>query len=247
MIPFFKKLRKRFADDNKPMKYTRYAIGEIVLVVIGILIALQINNWNENHKLKLFEHKMLKELKVALEMDLSDIEENIFFNSAGLKSQKIIGDWLDSDLPYSDSLCFHFSNATIFSKFLSDKSVFETLKVNGMTIISNDSLRNKISRLYGYGYSLYNLRENSYNTWIEKMRFDINIKYFNDSDTDEKNPPLFNSCMHLVDPIVLKKSTEYAYVLKSALAENPNVINVMVETQNNILNIISLIDIELEL
>ena len=46
MIPFFRKIRKKMADDNKPLKYLRYAIGEIVLVVIGILIALQINNWN---------------------------------------------------------------------------------------------------------------------------------------------------------------------------------------------------------
>jgi len=49
MIPFFRKIRKKLADDNKPMKYARYAIGEIVLVVMGILIALQINNWNEEH------------------------------------------------------------------------------------------------------------------------------------------------------------------------------------------------------
>jgi len=47
MIPFFRKIRKKMADDNKPLKYMRYAIGEIVLVVIGILIALQINNWNQ--------------------------------------------------------------------------------------------------------------------------------------------------------------------------------------------------------
>lgn len=47
MIPFFRKIRKRLADDNKPIKYLRYAIGEIILVVIGILIALQVNNWNE--------------------------------------------------------------------------------------------------------------------------------------------------------------------------------------------------------
>jgi len=40
------------ADDNKPLKYMRYAIGEIVLVVVGILIALQINNWNELNKAK---------------------------------------------------------------------------------------------------------------------------------------------------------------------------------------------------
>jgi hypothetical protein len=49
MINFFRKTRKNLADDNKPMKYARYAIGEIVLVVMGILIALQINKWNEEH------------------------------------------------------------------------------------------------------------------------------------------------------------------------------------------------------
>ncbi len=50
MINFFRKTRKKLADDNKPLKYARYAIGEIVLVVIGILIALSINNWNEGRK-----------------------------------------------------------------------------------------------------------------------------------------------------------------------------------------------------
>ena len=49
MIPFFRKIRKQFADDNKPLKYMRYAIGEIILVVIGILIALQVNNQNNIH------------------------------------------------------------------------------------------------------------------------------------------------------------------------------------------------------
>ena len=47
MIPYFRKIRKQHADDNKPLKYLRYAVGEIILVVIGILIALQINNWNQ--------------------------------------------------------------------------------------------------------------------------------------------------------------------------------------------------------
>jgi len=47
MFPFFRKIRKKMADDNKPMKYMRYAIGEIVLVVIGILITFQISNWNK--------------------------------------------------------------------------------------------------------------------------------------------------------------------------------------------------------
>ena len=51
MIKFFRHIRKDLMEKNKTGKYLKYAIGEIVLVVIGILIALQINNWNENRKL----------------------------------------------------------------------------------------------------------------------------------------------------------------------------------------------------
>ena len=50
MINFFRRIRKKLAGDSKPLKYMTYALGEIVLVVIGILIALQINNWNEKRR-----------------------------------------------------------------------------------------------------------------------------------------------------------------------------------------------------
>lgn len=52
------------ADDNRPLQYARYAIGEIVLVVIGILIALQINNWNEERKSRIEEIEILKSIKL---------------------------------------------------------------------------------------------------------------------------------------------------------------------------------------
>jgi hypothetical protein len=66
MINFFRKIRRKLADDNKPLKYMRYAIGEIVLVVIGILIALSINNWNEAQKSKLIETALLKDFKKGI-------------------------------------------------------------------------------------------------------------------------------------------------------------------------------------
>ena len=47
MIKFFRHIRKNLLNEGKTSKYLKYAIGEIILVVIGILIALQINNWNE--------------------------------------------------------------------------------------------------------------------------------------------------------------------------------------------------------
>ena len=62
MINFFRKIRKQQADDNKPLKYARYAIGEIVLVVIGILIALQINNWNQQRLDTIDRNKIIANL-----------------------------------------------------------------------------------------------------------------------------------------------------------------------------------------
>jgi len=59
MIKFFRKIRYDLMEKNKTGKYLKYAIGEIVLVVIGILIALQINNWNEERKTNSKERRML--------------------------------------------------------------------------------------------------------------------------------------------------------------------------------------------
>ena len=60
MIKFFRKIRYDLMRQNKTGKYFKYAVGEIILVVIGILIALQINTWNENRKLRNEELKILQ-------------------------------------------------------------------------------------------------------------------------------------------------------------------------------------------
>ena len=67
MIKFFRKIRQNMIKENKVSKYMLYAIGEIVLVVVGILIALSINNWNESRKqeqnLKIVYHLINNDLK----------------------------------------------------------------------------------------------------------------------------------------------------------------------------------------
>jgi hypothetical protein len=60
MLKFFRKIRQNLLSEGKTGKYLKYAFGEIILVVIGILIALQINNWNENRKNRLLEQQLLK-------------------------------------------------------------------------------------------------------------------------------------------------------------------------------------------
>ena len=69
MLPFFRKIRYRLAKDNQFLKYSRYAIGEIVLVVVGILIALYINNWNEERKDKKLVRLYLKELQIEFKFN----------------------------------------------------------------------------------------------------------------------------------------------------------------------------------
>ncbi|MFT4661367.1 MAG: hypothetical protein ACJA1H_001264 [Glaciecola sp.] len=90
MIKFFRKIRQNLLMENKTGKYFKYAIGEIVLVVIGILIALSINNWNENRKLNLNEKDVIENLIEDLESDYNNFEEN----KIGLEKQLILVDQL---------------------------------------------------------------------------------------------------------------------------------------------------------
>ena len=82
MIKFFRKIRQNLLSEGKTGKYFKYAIGEIVLVVIGILIALQINNWNENTK----KETLKDEYKIALINDYT--KDTIQINDRLLRASK---------------------------------------------------------------------------------------------------------------------------------------------------------------
>src|SRR5210317_1501904 len=85
MNNFFRRIRKQLADNNKPLKYMRYAIGEIFLVVIGILLALQINNWNQNRLNSNEEQRIL--MAITEELKLSKF---LFNRGKNLQENKII-------------------------------------------------------------------------------------------------------------------------------------------------------------
>ncbi len=162
MIKFFRKIRQRLLIENKFSKYLIYAIGEIVLVVIGILIALQINNWNENKKTKIKELKILRELSSDLTQNLDDININLLYLSDSQKSNEIILYFIENNIPYNDSLNYHFSNLYPFTTFNVNQTTYESLKQMGLYLISNDSLRISISDLYANQYTKYIKFEDMY-------------------------------------------------------------------------------------
>ncbi len=153
MIPFFRKIRKQFADDNKPLKYMRYAIGEIVLVVIGILIALSINNWNENRKNRITERKILLIIAENLEQNINDLEQILEWIERNDRSADIIFSVLRERIQENDTLGYHWHKAILNNaNFTLSKGGYEALKNTGIEIISNEKLKTEIVKLYENTY-----------------------------------------------------------------------------------------------
>jgi len=152
MIKFFRKIRYDLMNKNKTGKYLKYAIGEIVLVVLGILIALQINNWNEERKQSKLEESTLMELRANLLADIEDFQADINGYRTAANSCKNVIDFIDGKIPYHDSLNVHLGKIRIQGVFSPTKVAYENLKLSGIKLISNDSLRNTISNLYEVQY-----------------------------------------------------------------------------------------------
>lgn len=134
---------------NKASKYFLYALGEIILVVIGILIALQINNWNENQKSIKDERYVLTEVLKNLEEDAGLVDEIIIQRQKAKKAIKTLQIFLNSKTNDSDSLQFHLVNLLTFERYFPINNAYEILKSKGLQL-SNNELTTKISRYYDY-------------------------------------------------------------------------------------------------
>ena len=133
MIKFFRKIRQRLLTENKFSKYFLYAIGEIFLVVIGILIALQINNWNQN----------LKELKKENELLIS-LQQEISANIKLLELLRINNDMYAADGSEIIQTLVHsidsLSNSDVTRAFNFVKSSFKYPVLNGIVASNSDAL-----------------------------------------------------------------------------------------------------------
>lgn len=149
MINFFRKIRKKLADDNKPLKYMRYAVGEIFLVVIGILIALSLNNWNEWRKDRIMEREVLAQLSESLTKNCEALEDTIEAAIELNNSRDIITSALIQKTPYSDSLENHFFVASLdFRHTTLSYSGYEIFKNEGFSVLTSSKLRVAIVNLF---------------------------------------------------------------------------------------------------
>ena len=156
MIPFFRKIRKKMADDNQFFKYSRYAIGEIVLVVIGILIALQINTWNEERLKRKKEFIYLKEIRKNLAQDTIRINQVLAFNNSKRnainETFKLFETSSKGNFNLAD-FAGRMNPLSQFNIFIPVRIAFNNLlDVEKIDLISDLELRTKLSEYYNEDY-----------------------------------------------------------------------------------------------
>ncbi len=144
MINFFRKIRKKMADDNRPLKYLRYAIGEILLVVIGILLALQINTWNQERLAGIEEKNIMENLHREFVQNrsilINCIEKNKLTQEYGFTVMNNIG--LPKDrllIQNMDSIVFNLFEHMMY--FPSEHSLKGLIQSGKLQLISNNKLK----------------------------------------------------------------------------------------------------------
>ncbi|MGB5244248.1 MAG: DUF6090 family protein [Lutimonas sp.] len=169
MITLFRKIRQKLMQQNQVSKYLLYAIGEIVLVVIGILIALQVNNWNELRKQRQVELKYFYNLKNDLLADDERLNAMIDLADSKVRAAKNVKFKADRD---SISTLYDFSQEMLtlifVDEFRPNDNTYEEMKSSGnFSTIRNDDLKLK----------LMNLKKTYHNIAAthEHMRYDFNV------------------------------------------------------------------------
>ena len=198
-------------EQNKTSKYLKYAIGEIILVVIGILIALQINNWNETRKERLHEIKLVKQLLQDAKNDSVFYQSRLKLFTAQAESYKHLIDYCDTRIESSDSLVLEdeyvpFTQAADQSAVVSNSTDYNK--------ITNDSI-NKLLRDYKLSYSYISKAINLHsNTVGQEMRYFIK--------TYDLEIPIESKRMKITDFLPIREDPSISGTLKFCMGVTLN-------------------------
>jgi hypothetical protein len=173
LFRFFRTLRQRLLAENRFRNYFLYALGEILLVVIGILIALQINTWNEARKSRVYELTMLQEVNEAMKVDYQNMSNVLLYLQKIQRSFYALSVMKNNPSASTDSLSFHLENVREYGYVFSiNTSPYEGIKSGGLDKISNPEIRNQLSYVFGY---LLPMSE----SWINEV---LRVELFNRND-----------------------------------------------------------------
>ncbi|MEM9050967.1 MAG: DUF6090 family protein [Bacteroidota bacterium] len=158
MIKFFRTIRQRLLAENRFSRYLLYAIGEIVLVVVGILLALQINTSSQNSQNRAKEIKYLESFKHDLESDIVELERVIEKSTrVSQRADSLLMYLTSAEIDFSIKYDRYVFSLTGFTIYLSQEGTVQDIIGSGnLNLITNDSVRLK---LVTWDADLKNLRE----------------------------------------------------------------------------------------
>ena len=208
MIKFFRNIRQNLLSEGKTGKYLKYAIGEIVLVVIGILIALQINNWNAQRQLNIQEQDILKILKSEFTFNNLELQRNIE-KAMRLKKRAdslLILFKMPQNKIKPENLKYLTLGLTAYSTYDPSNGALNNLISSGqLNLIKNDSLRIILSKWFG---EVQDVKEdevrimNYGDTYLEPLRlkflnYHTDSHFYRNSVTLLENPEFENMVVRL--------------------------------------------------
>jgi hypothetical protein len=206
MIKFFRRIRQQLLKERRFSKYFFYAIGEIFLVVVGILIAVSINNWNENRKKDKEEISLLVDIKKNLETMLVDFDIDIQSNAGDIVEYEKLAYYIENDLPYAYELDSVFGILTFWDSPFITATAYNTLQSKGLDIIKNETLKKDIIELYevnlkilteDYDHGEYSLQEGISEPFLAKHvrrlhKQSLRLARPNDFESLKKNDEFLN-------------------------------------------------------
>lgn len=203
MIKFFRKIRYNLMETGKTGKYLKYAIGEIVLVVIGILIALQINNWNEDRKSIAKGETYINEIYKDLHKDVLVITQIIGrLKEQSLSSERVLRILESPEQQIKDSLLFtnDFSLSSWPLTVERDGNTFSELTKTGQSaMIRNDTLIEKLHEFYkNYDSTISNFNEFPKEVRLEKRSKQMVLGNLNDFKYNVKTGKLHSGYINAI-------------------------------------------------
>ena len=149
----FRAIRQKLFHEGKLLRYLTYAVGEILLIIIGIMIALQLNNWNEDRKSRGIEIEIYQELLEDLKASHEDIKPGLERHERCLQDTYDVRDHILKKAPFQQDIVRKFVNADADDQFYPRTTGYDYLNSIGLHTLSNDDLRKAITSLFQLSFT----------------------------------------------------------------------------------------------
>ena len=226
-------------------RYLKYAIGEIVLVVIGILIALQINNWNEQRKSKAQEVNILTKLNADLKANLFEIEGIKNITEDRITASRTILNYFEEHKTIDDSLKLSFELINSDDLFNNANTTYKYIENQGVNVLRNDAILAKITWMYERHFkNIANREETNWEILTDDLRplMDLHL------EVSEPQKNIFNEEYALNQPINMEALSENIQ-FKNVIVRNLNFMLLRFRWQNETLkeleNLIAEVELEI--